>query len=52
MHRGRAVEQGRPARCSAAPEHPYTRLLLSSLPRPDWDLAAISRMRREAALDD
>ncbi len=52
MHRGRAVERGTTRSLLAAPQHPYTRLLLSSVPRPDWDLAAISRMRREAALDD
>ncbi len=52
MHRGRAVERGSTRSLLAAPQHPYTRLLLSSVPRPDWDLAAISRMRREAALGD
>ncbi len=38
LHRGRVVESGRTADLLSAPEHPYTRLLLSSLPRPGWDL--------------
>ena len=43
MRRGVVVEQ-RPTRdVLDAPEHPYTRLLLSSVPRPGWDLDAIAR---------
>ncbi len=49
LHRGRVVEQGSTTDLLTAPEHPYTRLLLSSLPRPGWDLAAISALRREVA---
>ncbi len=52
MRQGLAVEHGPTRSLLAAPQHPYTRLLLSSVPRPDWDLAAISRMRREAAPAD
>ncbi len=49
MRRGVVVEQ-RPTRdVLDAPEHPYTRLLLSSVPRPGWDLEAIGRLRREVA---
>ena len=48
MRRGRVVEQRPTVDVLAAPEHPYTRLLLSSVPEPGWDLDAISRIRREA----
>jgi len=48
MRRGVVVEQRPTADVLSAPEHPYTRLLLSSVPRPGWDLEAISKMRREA----
>ena len=49
MRRGIVVEQ-RPTRdVLDSPEHPYTRLLLSSVPRPGWDLDAIAALRREVA---
>jgi ABC-type glutathione transport system ATPase component len=49
MRRGVVVEQ-RPTRdVLDSPEHPYTRLLLSSVPRPGWDLDAIGALRREVA---
>ena len=48
MRRGVVVEQRPTIDVLGAPEHPYTRLLLSSVPRPGWDLDAISAMRREA----
>ncbi|WP_405999206.1 ABC transporter ATP-binding protein [Streptomyces sp. NBC_00829] len=41
MRRGTAVEQGPTAGVLAAPEHPYTRRLLASVPRPGWDPAAV-----------
>src|SRR5262249_53174796 len=48
MRPGEVVEQ-RPAQdVLDAPEHPSTRLLLSSLPRPGWDLEAVSALRRAA----
>ncbi|MFF2495628.1 dipeptide ABC transporter ATP-binding protein [Agromyces sp. NPDC058064] len=34
MRRGRIVERGRTAELLAAPEHPYTQLLIDSVPRP------------------
>lgn len=37
MQRGEIVERGRTAELLDAPRHPYTRLLLDSVPRPDWD---------------
>ena len=46
MRRGVVVEQRPTADVLRSPEHPYTRLLLSSVPRPGWDLDAISRLRR------
>ncbi|MEV6204184.1 ATP-binding cassette domain-containing protein [Streptomyces sp. NPDC051771] len=46
MRRGRVVEAGRTAEVLAAPGHPYTRLLLDSVPRPGWDPAAIAAARR------
>ncbi|MBL6454614.1 ABC transporter ATP-binding protein [Belnapia sp. T6] len=38
MRRGRVVEEGAPARIFSAPQHPYTHLLVSSVPqlRPGW----------------
>ena len=52
MRRGVVVEQRPTADVLHSPEHPYTRLLLSSVPRPGWDLDAISRMRREVLATD
>ena len=49
LHRGLVVEQGPTSRLLSAPEHPYTRLLLSSVPRPGWDLDEIGRLRRAVA---
>ncbi|MFC5831264.1 ABC transporter ATP-binding protein [Nonomuraea insulae] len=36
LHRGVVVERGAVERVLAEPEHPYTRLLLDSVPRPGW----------------
>ena len=47
MFRGRAVEAGRTAEVLAAPRHPYTRLLLASVPTLDWDPRAVATARRE-----
>ena len=33
LHQGRVVERGSPERCSAHPQHPYTRRLLAAVPR-------------------
>lgn len=35
MYRGRIVEQGSPAQIYRTPQHPYSRLLLDSVPRED-----------------
>ncbi|MFB7783255.1 ABC transporter ATP-binding protein [Streptomyces vinaceus] len=46
MRSGRIVEAGPTAQVLAAPEHPYTRLLLESVPRPGWDPQGIAAARR------
>ncbi|WTW93505.1 ATP-binding cassette domain-containing protein [Streptomycetaceae bacterium NBC_01309] len=46
MRRGRVVEAGVTADVLARPSHPYTRLLLDSVPRPGWDPHAIGAARR------
>ena len=56
MRRGQVVETGTVDRVLQAPEHPYTRLLLDSIPSPDpderWqdDVAAIARLEEEAGV--
>ena len=37
LHKGRVVEAGPPKEVIGAPEHPYTRLLIDSIPWPDLD---------------
>ncbi|MET9610897.1 ATP-binding cassette domain-containing protein [Streptomyces sp. NPDC006512] len=46
MRHGSVVEQGGTQEVLAAPRHPYTRLLLESVPRPGWDPQAIAAARR------
>ncbi|WP_031153173.1 ABC transporter ATP-binding protein [Streptomyces xanthophaeus] len=46
MRHGAVVEQGGTQEVLAAPGHPYTRLLLASVPRPGWDPEAIAAARR------
>lgn len=46
MYRGRIVERGQTAAVLAAPRHPYTQLLLASVPRPGWDPTAVAQARR------
>ncbi|MFF0739292.1 ABC transporter ATP-binding protein [Streptomyces sp. NPDC004111] len=47
MRHGRVVEAGGTAEVLAAPQHPYTRLLLDSVPRPGWDPDRIAAARQE-----
>lgn len=47
MFRGSIIESGPTAEVLERPEHPYTRLLLSSVPRLGWDPAQVSQARRE-----
>ncbi|WP_052423451.1 ABC transporter ATP-binding protein [Nonomuraea candida] len=49
MRHGRVVERGETGRILRSPQHPYTRLLLDSIPAPGWDLDRVARDRR--ALD-
>ncbi|GAA2814772.1 hypothetical protein GCM10010441_44300 [Kitasatospora paracochleata] len=49
MRHGRIVEAGPTAEVLAAPDHPYTRLLLESVPRPGWDPDRIAAARRALA---
>ncbi|WP_232835785.1 ABC transporter ATP-binding protein [Actinocorallia populi] len=49
MRHGRIVERGGTEQILRSPQHPYTRLLLDSIPSPDWDLERVARDRR--ALD-
>ncbi|MFE3454599.1 ABC transporter ATP-binding protein [Nonomuraea sp. NPDC059194] len=45
LHRGSVVESGPVAKVLAEPEHPYTRLLLASVPKPGWDPAHVAVIR-------
>ncbi|MFC9493871.1 ABC transporter ATP-binding protein [Streptomyces sp. NPDC056982] len=49
MRRGTVVEQGPTADVLAAPQDPYTRLLLASVPRAGWDPADAVRARAATA---
>ncbi len=49
MRHGRVVERGETERILRSPQHPYTRLLLDSIPSPGWDLDRVAQDRR--ALD-
>ena len=48
MRQGEVVEHRPTADLLDSPEHPYTRLLLSAVPRPGWNPDEIGRLRREA----
>lgn len=54
MFQGKAVEQGRTEDVIESPQHPYTRLLLDSVPRSGWEPALIAeeRLRVIAAMDE
>nr|WP_245766671.1 ATP-binding cassette domain-containing protein [Streptomyces colonosanans] len=49
LRAGAIVESGPTTSVLTSPEHPYTRLLLDSVPRPGWDPARISAGRRALA---
>jgi peptide/nickel transport system ATP-binding protein len=42
MRRGEIVERGETAELLRAPAHEYTRLLLDSVPRPQWEHQAVA----------
>ncbi|MFI9046881.1 ABC transporter ATP-binding protein [Streptomyces sp. NPDC053427] len=46
MRQGRIVESGGTAQVLTEPQHPYTRLLLESVPHIGWDPRAIAAARR------
>ena len=48
LRRGGVAELGPTDRVLGAPEHPYTRLLLASVPRRGWDPADAVRARAQA----
>lgn len=45
LFRGAVVEQGDTATVLEAPSHPYSELLISSTPGPDWDPERVARER-------
>lgn len=47
MRLGKVVEAGRTQSILSSPQHPYTRLLLESIPRPGWDLDGLAKSRRD-----
>lgn len=47
MYRGRVVERGATGTVLGGPTHPYTELLLASIPRPGWDPERIPALRRD-----
>ncbi|MCF2528900.1 ATP-binding cassette domain-containing protein [Yinghuangia sp. KLBMP8922] len=49
LRNGRIVEAGRTAEVLANPQHPYTRLLIDSVPSEDWDPDRIAESRRALA---
>jgi ABC-type glutathione transport system ATPase component len=49
LYRGTIVERGESADVLATPQHPYTRLLLDSVPHPGWDPNRIAEDRRALA---
>ncbi len=50
MYRGEVVERGRTEEILERPKHPYTRMLLDSIPRIGWDPERISADRRAIAI--
>ncbi|NRH30211.1 ATP-binding cassette domain-containing protein [Rhodococcus sp. MS13] len=46
LYKGAIVEEGATAEVLQAPQHPYTRLLVSSTPGEGWDPAAVVEQRR------
>lgn len=51
MQRGRVVEADETAKLLENPQHPYTRLLLASVPSHSWNPAEVSRLRAEMMSD-
>lgn len=49
LRSGRIVESGRTADVLRAPEHPYTRLLIDSVPQEGWDPERLAGLRKALA---
>ncbi|NUP30245.1 MAG: ABC transporter ATP-binding protein, partial [Streptomycetaceae bacterium] len=49
LRNGRVVEEGRTTDVLSRPQHPYTRLLIDSVPGPGWDPDRIAESRRALA---
>lgn len=49
MRKGRIVESGTTADVLSRPQHPYTKLLMASVPRPGWTPGEAVRLRQEYA---
>ncbi|SDN98870.1 Oligopeptide/dipeptide transporter, C-terminal region [Klenkia soli] len=52
MRHGAVVEEGGTEQVLSAPRHPYTQLLLASVPAPGWDPAAVAAANRALAPAD
>jgi peptide/nickel transport system ATP-binding protein len=51
MKSGEIVERGRTVDLLGTPHHPYTRLLIDSVPRPDWDVDAAAGEAASVGVD-
>lgn len=49
LRNGRVVEEGRTTDVLSRPQHPYTRLLIDSVPGPGWDPDRIAESRKALA---
>jgi oligopeptide transport system ATP-binding protein len=52
MRGGRIVEAAPTESLLAAPGHPYTKLLIASVPGPDWEPSRSGALRAELEADE
>jgi peptide/nickel transport system ATP-binding protein len=45
MYRGEIMERGRTSEILTRPQHPYTEMLLSSAPGPNWQPERVAELR-------